>query len=90
MCTEAAHQNSHNQRTACQTELHSLRHTGDHDRNRAHENTEEDTEEDRNQIRLAQTTHRVTERLSHCIDSHLRTHDGQTVTNLQFEIVLGD
>ena len=90
MRTEAAHQNCNNQWATCQTELHGLRHTRNSDRNRAHQHTEENTEEDRNQIWLTQTAHRVAERLSHRLDSHLRTNNGQTVTNLQFEVVLGD
>ena len=88
--TEAADQNCHNQRATCQTEFNGLRHTWDSDRNRADQHSEENTKEDRNQIGLAQTTHRVTERLSHCVDSHLRSNNGQAVANLQFEVMLGN
>ena len=81
--SEAADEDSDDQRSAGETKLQRYRHTGDGDWDATEENTDDDTDEDRGDVWHIEATCGVTHQFCHTVDILLPAYDHDTVPDME-------
>ena len=88
--TEGSDEDGHNERTACQTELHGYLNTGNGDGNLSDDDTYHDTEEDGTHIGVVEFLGRCSDNILHMFDVLLSTCNKDAVAHLETQVAVGE